>query len=70
MLDIICTRKEKIRVFLFLAIYKMMLNIFKSERTCGAMCQSIGTALETAIYDPMAVSTPTISIAEMAVVAV
>ena len=47
-----------------------MLNIFKSERTCGAMCQSIGSALETAIYDPMAVSTPTISIAEMAVVAV
>ena len=31
MLDIICTRKEKTRVILFFAIYKMMLIIFKSE---------------------------------------
>ena len=31
MLDIICTRKEKITVFLFFEIYKMMLIIFKSE---------------------------------------
>ena len=35
MLDIICTRKEKIQVFLFFAIYKMMLKLFKSERTSG-----------------------------------
>ena len=32
MLDIICTRKEKIRVFLFFKLYKTVLNIFKSER--------------------------------------
>ena len=36
MLDIICSRKEKTRVFLYFNFYKMMLNIFKSERTCGA----------------------------------
>ena len=31
MLDIICTRKEKIRVVLFFEIYKRMLIIFKYE---------------------------------------
>ena len=32
MLDIICARKEKIRVFLFFKLYKTVLNIFKSEK--------------------------------------
>ena len=36
MFDNICTRKEKTRVFLFFQHYKMVLNISKSERTCGA----------------------------------
>ena len=36
MLDVICTRKEKIWVFLFFKLYKMVLNIIKSESTCGA----------------------------------
>jgi len=31
MLDIIYTKKEKIRVFLFSKLYKMMFKIFKSE---------------------------------------
>ena len=35
MLDIICTKKEKTRVFLFFKLYKMVLNIIKSERTRG-----------------------------------
>ena len=30
MLDIICTKKEKTRVFLFSKFYRMMLNILKS----------------------------------------
>ena len=34
MLHIICTRKEKTRVFLFFKLYKMVSNILKSERTC------------------------------------
>ena len=34
MLDSICTRKENTKVFLFFKLYKMMLNIFKFERTC------------------------------------
>ena len=36
MLDIIWTRKENTRVFLFFKFYKMVLIIFKSERTYGA----------------------------------
>ena len=31
MLDIICTRKEKIRVFLFFELYKLVLIIIQSE---------------------------------------
>ena len=42
MLDIIYTKKEKIRVFLFLKRYKMMIKIFKSESTFGVAITYVG----------------------------
>ena len=49
MLDIICTKKEKTRVFLFFKLYKMMLNIFKSEQTCRIVVNPFGVELTAQI---------------------